>query len=89
MIGFTTIKADRVFMQIQDVVRASFKLCQSAQDVANAIRAIFAAGPIAGTTTLTLGTTAPDSVFSTTPTGFTEFTDPDGHRSIMPYWRVS
>lgn len=85
MIPFSPIKDREVSQRVQDVVRAAFALCQSAADVATAVRAIFSPATD-GTTTLTLGTTAPD-VLSTTPTYY-EWTAPDGTVNITPGWRV-
>ena len=88
MIAFPPIQgegASRV-MRIQDAIVAAFKLAQSAKDVAVAVAAIFRQSP-PGTKTLTLGTTAPDSIGTLTPTRWLTIIENDGKPTIIAGWR--
>lgn len=72
--------------RIIDVATSSFALAQSASDVARAIGAIFRP-TTPGTVTLTLGTTAPDSILTTTPTRWITIIEADGLPTVVPGWR--
>ncbi len=86
-VAFPPINGPELQTRVQDVIRASFKLCQSAADVAKAIGAIFTT-TTPGATTLTLGAAAPDKVFQTTPTHWPTFTMPNGDVVITAAWRI-
>jgi hypothetical protein len=75
--------------RLQDVARLSFLLCVSAGELALAIAAIFSTTD-KGTTTVTLGTTAPTAIanFSTTPSKWKTIVDPDGTVNVFPVWRI-
>jgi hypothetical protein len=78
--------SDELVKRISDAVGTALRLAQSAQDVATAIGAIFF-GARAGTKTLTLGTTAPDSIQTTTPTRWLTVVESDGQPTIIAGWR--
>ena len=87
MISFPPIHSSSdLVTRVQDVIRKTFALCQSAQDVAVSIAAIFKTAN-AGAQTLTLGTTAPDSIQTLTPTRYVVITESDGKQTILLGWR--
>ena len=87
MIPFVTIEGvDNIVSRIQANAKKALALAQSAQDVANAIRAIFTTS-LAGSKTLTLGATAPDSILTTTPTRWVTIIESDGLPTIIAGYR--
>ena len=87
MIPFNPPKTkDALVARIADAVGKSLQLAQSAQDLALAIRAIFTT-TAPGAQTLTLGTTAPASIQTTTPTRWVTITEADGLPTILAGWR--
>ena len=86
MINFSAIHSRELASRVQDVIRKAFALAQSAQDVAIAVGAIFTSA-LPGTKTLTLGTTAPDIIHTTTPTRWVVIVEADGKQTILAGWR--
>ncbi len=87
MISFPPIHSSSdLVTRVQDVIRKTFALCQSAQDVAIAIAAIFK-NANAGAQTLTFGTDAPDSIQTLTPTRYVVITESDGKQTTLLGWR--
>ena len=86
MISFPPIHARELEARVQDVIRKAFALAQSAQDVATAIRGIFTSS-LPGSKTLTLGTTAPDFIQTTTATRFLTIVESDGRATTIVGWR--
>lgn len=87
MIPFAPGKTGSALMdRIIDASRSAFALAQSASDVARAVATIFRTTQ-EGTQTLTLGTTAPSSILTTTPTRWITIIEADGQPTVIPGWR--
>jgi hypothetical protein len=87
MIPFAfTHSKDAVLNRIQDRIHATFILAVAAKDIISLGVEIFKE-TLAGSKTLTLGTTAPDSILTTTPTRWITVIEPDGQPTIIPGWR--
>lgn len=87
MIGFNPPRTTNdIVSRLSDAVGKSLALAQSAQDLAVAIAAIFRSSQPGGQT-LTLGTTAPDGILTTTPTRWVVIIESDGLPTTIAGWR--
>ena len=87
MIPFAPIHSrDDVLNRIQDKIKAAFAAAVAARDIISLGVEVFRE-TLAGSKTLTLGTTAPDSIATTTPTRWITIIETDGQPTIIAGWR--
>ncbi len=87
MIGFAPGNTGSAIIdKIIYATRSAFALAQTGAEVAQAIAGIFRPTAV-GTKTLTLGTDAPSTILTTTPTRWITIIEADGLPTIIAGWR--